>query len=106
MRRAARVDNNHVECVLALRRAGYLVYRVNDTALPDVWVTHPAAVDRGWLPLEIKTESGQLTPAQVKWWDAIGEAAGEVVRSPQHAVEAANQHFFGRVNGSSGGSHG
>jgi len=104
MRRAARVDNNHVECVLALRKAGYLVYRVSDTALPDVWITHPKAVERGWLPLEIKTETGDLTPAQVKWWKDIGEAAGEVVRSPQHALNAAHDHFFGGAT--NGGSNG
>lgn len=95
MRRAAKVDNNHVEIVLALKRAGYLVYRVNDAALPDVWITHPKAVARGWLPLEIKGEDGSLTPAQRRWWDAVGEAAGEVVRSPQAALDAATAHFFG-----------
>ncbi len=107
MRRAAKVDNNHVECVLALKRAGYLVYRVSDAALPDLWITHPQAVERGWLPLEIKGPDGTLTPAQQKWWQQIGEAAGEVVRSPQAALEAAHAHFFGRTDGSSsGGDHG
>lgn len=94
MRRAAKVDSNHVEIVIALRKAGYLVYRVNDAALPDVWITHPKAVKRGWMPLEIKGPDGHLTPAQQRWWQQVGEAAGEVVRTAQHALEAANGHFF------------
>lgn len=106
MRRAAKIDNAHVEIVLALKRAGYVVKRCSDTGLPDLWVTHPNAVPRGWMPLEVKTGDKQLTPAQVRWWETVGDAAGDVVRTPEQAVSVANDHFFGGNNGSSGGGNG
>lgn len=92
MRRAARVDNNHVECVLALRKAGFLVYRINEAAMPDVWVNRPGS-GKGWLPLEIKGPDGELTPAQERWFEQTQGTWRYVVRSPVQAVECANQHF-------------
>lgn len=100
VRRAAKVDNTHVEIVLALKRAGYVVKRCSDTGMPDLWVTHPKAVGRGWMPLEVKTNGNPLTPAQVRWWETVGEAAGDVVNTPDGAVSVANDHFFGGNDGS------
>lgn len=103
MRRAAKVDNNHVEIVLALKLAGYLVYRINDAALPDVWVAHPNHVDRGWWPLEIKGPHGRTTPAQDRWRASVGSAAGHIVRSPQEALDAVTEHFVGTGGNANGG---
>lgn len=99
MRRAAKVDNTHLEIVLALKKAGYIVKRCSDAGLPDLWITHPQAVFRGWMPLECKTGKKGLTPAQVRWWETLGDAVGDVVNAPARAVEIANKHFFGVANG-------
>jgi hypothetical protein len=99
VRRAAKVDNNHVECVIALRKAGYLVYRQNETALPDLLVNRRGS-GRGWLLLEIKSEGGDLTPAQRKWFGDTEGTWRYEVRTPAEAVACANQHLLGGRDGS------
>lgn len=99
MRRAAKVDLNHVDCVLALRKAGYLVYRLNESALPDLMVSKRGS-GRGWLLLEVKSERGEQTPAQRKWFSDTEGTWRYEVRTPAEAVTCAEQHFNGRANGS------
>lgn len=105
MRRAAKVDSNHLEIVLALKQAGYLVSRVSDKALPDLWLTDPRAAHCGWLPLEVKRADGVLTPAQERWHENHRGTAVRVVRSVEEALAVAHKHF-GRANGSSGVGNG
>jgi len=99
VRRAAKVDLNHLDCVLALRKAGFLVYRLSDAAIPDLLVGKRGS-GLGWLLLEVKGPDGELTPAQRKWFGDTEGTWRYEVRTPQQAVECAVQHLNGRANGS------
>ncbi len=85
MRRAAHLDSNHRDIVEALEAAGVSVEFVQSPkgGLPDLLCGH---AKRNWL-LEVKSEDGELNPAQVKWhrnWR--GQVT--VVRSPLEALRA------------------
>lgn len=64
MRRAARTDANHRELLDAAGALGAVVVETHQVGkgCPDafVWTRHT-----GWLAIEIKTEGGTLTPAQI-----------------------------------------
>lgn len=97
--RAKRRDTNEPEIVNALVAAGAVVTRLDGDGVPDLLVGFRG---RSFL-LEVKlplgprggvhhhgTEGsrGDLTPAQVKWWDAWSGEPAIVVRSPAEALAA------------------
>lgn len=61
MRRAARRDANEPELVLIARRLGAFMYRTDE---PGDWLCGYRA---RWVVVEIKTEDGSPTPAQVRF---------------------------------------
>jgi hypothetical protein len=61
MRRAARRDGNEPEIVRALEDIGVRVRRVSAGGVPDLLCWTRA---EGYRVLEVKTETGRLTPAQ------------------------------------------
>lgn len=98
--RAKRRDANEPDVVNALVAAGAVVTRLDGDGVPDLLVGFKGRSfllevklpmgPRGGLPEHREHEGGRgdLTAAQVKWWDAwIGEPA-IVVRSPSEALAA------------------
>lgn len=86
MRFAAKRDANEGEIVTALELAGWSVFKVSDTGLPDL-----ICCRRGVLALlEVKAPDGDLTPAQVKTFQRLRAAGYEVavVRTPAEALTA------------------
>lgn len=86
MRRAAKIDQNQKEIVCALRKVGLSVIFLHaiGAGVPDLLVSSPTQM---WL-VEIKTEKGKLTPAQVKFhleWRGVPII---IARNP---IEAINQ---------------
>lgn len=83
MRRAARSDANQRAIIAALRAAGVRVAvtsRLGD-GCPDILTLY-----RGrWLPIEIKTARGVLTPEEWLWWQRMG-ADPVIVRSVEDAL--------------------
>jgi hypothetical protein len=93
-------DANEVEIVDALRAVGCTVTRLGDAGVPDLLVGRDG---RTYL-LEVKMPMGprggvqrhgakpggrgDLTPAQVKWWDAWRGERAHVVRSVAEALFA------------------
>lgn len=72
-------DKNEADIVIALRQIGCLVWRLGGTGLPDLLVRVPGS--GRWIPLEVKSKIGTLTPAQegLSW---------PVVRSVDEAIAA------------------
>src|SRR5262245_34236172 len=59
-------DLNHREIVDALRGIGVIVHEVESEGSPDLltFSRSPVPRPRGWLPIEIKSPTGKLTPKQ------------------------------------------
>lgn len=100
MHRAKRRDANEVEIVRALEAAGASVTRLDGDGIPDLLVGYRGRSTllevkmplgpKGGLPEHRDHEGGRgdLTRAQVEWWDGwLGEPA-IVVRSPTEALIA------------------
>lgn len=102
MRRAAKRDANEPEIVEALESAGYWVKRISADGFPDLCVGRLGR-DRIVL-LEVKDGSGELTEAQLQFWQISQGATRFVVRSPDSALRVADT-WIGRAN-PNGGSHG
>lgn len=85
-----RRDANHVAIVGALEKLGFIVY--DTAAVPkgvDLFVRNRSWPAGRWEPLELKTDSGELTPAQVMLhaeWAAKGIKV-HVVESLDEALE-------------------
>ncbi len=101
MRRAAKRDLAEPAIVEALRDAGYWVWCISSPGFPDLCVGRQG-VNRIVL-LEVKDGSGELTDAQLKFWQISAGATRFVVRSAEAAVRVADT-WIGRANGSSGGN--
>jgi hypothetical protein len=100
MRRAAKRDANEPEIVQALRDAGYTVTLWGIDGAPDLVITKSGQV---WLR-EVKVPErkdgkghagkngrGELTEAQVKWWDA-NPGAAEIVHGVIEALESVEAY--------------
>lgn len=100
MLRARARDGNEPGIVLALRAVGASVSRLNETGAPDLLVgfrgrtfllevKRPLGV-RGGLPERRGHEGGQgdMTAAQVGWWQTWNGGAPSVVRSIDQALAA------------------
>lgn len=83
MRWAAKVDENQKEVVEALRKAGRAVLPLHQVGqgCPDLLVS---SSEEMWL-VEVKSEKGRLTPAQVKF---IEEWTGKEILVARTAEEA------------------
>ncbi len=66
--RAAKIDRNHLEVALALRKMGYSVFSLAacGRGCPDILASKHG---RNYL-VEVKSEKGKLTPAQVKFHES------------------------------------
>lgn len=91
MRRAARIDANHVQIVSALRAAGATVQSLAECGrgVPDILcgyrgVTFLLEVKNGKLPPSAR----ELTPAQIEWHVNWRGGACVVVNSPDEALAA------------------
>ena len=103
MRRAAKRDANEPSIRDALHDAGYWTAQVSHPGVPDLIVGRKHK--RTILLFEVKDGNGQLTSDQLQFWQMSEGAYRFVIRSPEEAVRVADT-WIGRVNGSSGGSHG
>jgi len=83
MRRAAKVDLNHPEIVIALRAVGVSVVSLASVGngIPDLLA---AKNDKVWL-IEVKGPKGKLTPAQVEFM-ATWPGVVHIVRSVDDAL--------------------
>lgn len=101
--RAKRRDDNEPEIVNALVGAGAVVTRLDGDGVPDLLVGYkgktfllevklPLGV-RGGFTRHRDHEGGRgdLTAAQVKWWDSWTGERAVVVRSPADALEAIGE---------------
>lgn len=78
---ARKRDANEGAIVDALERVGATVFRVSAPGAPDLLVAF-----RGyWIPMEIKTATGTLTPLQA---GALSEHGCPIVRSVDDALNA------------------
>lgn len=78
---ARKRDTNEAAIVDALHAVGAVVFRLSVPGCPDLLVGF-----RGrWQPMEVKSETGTLTPLQ---WRGRGEHAYPIVRSVDDALEA------------------
>jgi len=97
VRRAAKRDGNEAEIVAAIRAAGYWCVQVSHAGLPDL------VCGRKGRPtivlLEVKDGNGDLTEAQLRFWQLSEGAYRFVVRSPEAAVQILNT-WVGGANGS------
>lgn len=91
MRRAAKRDDNEALIVRALQSAGWTVFRVSDTGLPDLMCARDGKV----ILLEVKAPDGTLTPAQRETFTELAKAGVmvQVVRSPQEALEVLGSYL-------------
>lgn len=86
--RAARTDANQCRIVQALRKVGAAVTPLHSVGKG---VADLLASFRGhWYAIEIKTDSGTLTPEQVKW-HAEQRAPVHIVRNEEEAVAVLTQ---------------
>lgn len=85
MRRAAKRDDNEALIVTALQSAGWTVIRVSSPGFPDL----ACAKDGLFVPLEVKSDDGDLTPAQEKTFTELANAGVQVpvVRGPSSALQ-------------------
>lgn len=65
MYRAAKRDKNEREIIQVLRAMGASVVQLDDPSVPDLLV---GFAGRNFL-MEVKTETGKLTPSQVQFFD-------------------------------------
>ena len=88
VRRAARKDANSQDVVAALRAAGCRVHIFTEGRVLDLLVGVPTPDGRGvFVLIEVKTESGDLTPAQEKFIEEFRGCPCFVVRSAEEAIE-------------------
>ena len=78
---ARRRDANEQEIVDALMQVGAVVFRLSAPGCPDLLVGWQGR----WLPMEVKSATGTLTPLQ---WGSWGANAYPIVTSIQDALEA------------------
>lgn len=85
MRRAAKRDDNEPLIVQAIQSAGWTVIRVSSPGFPDL----ACAKDGLFVPLEVKSDDGDLTPAQEKTFTELANAGVQVpvVRGPSSALQ-------------------
>lgn len=85
MRRAAKRDDNEALIVQAIQSAGWTVIRVSSPGFPDL----ACAKDGLFVPLEVKSDDGDLTPAQEKTFTELANAGVQVpvVRGPSSALQ-------------------
>ena len=76
-----RRDANEAEIVIVLEQAGAAVYRLSGRGVPDLLCCYRGT----WTPLEVKTATGTLTPAQRAKQVVTGF---QVVRTPREALKA------------------
>jgi Holliday junction resolvase len=81
-RRAAKRDLNEFSIVDALRTVGADVYRLSAKGVPDLLVSFRGET----FLMEIKTRTGKLTPAQIKWRDQWQGGPVGVVRTVDEAL--------------------
>lgn len=108
-RRAARRDENEAEIVTALEAVGASVTRISEDGVPDLLVgfrgrTYLLEIKlpltaRGALPagrrLGHKGGRGDMTAAQVEWWEAWRGATPVVVRGSVEALAAIGSSVKG-----------
>jgi hypothetical protein len=83
-RRNAKRDANEPAIIAALKRVGAKVYPVSGEGLPDTTVLFRGVV----YLIEIKTDKGKLTPAQVKFFEENADTKTiGVVRSDIEALK-------------------
>lgn len=102
MNRAKRRDANEGEIIDALQAVGAAVQRLDGDGVPDLLVeyrgvlrlievklplTARGAVQKG-RHYNSRGGRGDLTPAQVKWWDAWKGTPPVIVRTPAEALAA------------------
>lgn len=78
-RKNPRRDRNEGPIVDALRACGVKTWRVSGEGLPDLLCCYRGV----WLPLEVKSEGGKLTEAQVA---AFMESPFAIVRTVDQAL--------------------
>lgn len=78
---ARKRDGNERDIIAALENHGIIVVPVSGVGCPDLLCYSP--LKRIWLPVEVKTKAGKLTPSQVKLQRV---AAYPVVRSVTEAL--------------------
>lgn len=85
----AKTDNNQKECVTALRNVGASVALLHAVGrgVPDLLVGYRG---QNWL-VEVKSKSGKLTPAQVKW-HGIWQGQISIVRNWSDALALILSH--------------
>lgn len=100
MRRAAQRDANEPIIVEALEAVGAAVQRLSAPGVPDLLVGYRGVLyllevklplgPRGGLPERRGHEGGRgdMTAAQVKWWDAWKGPAPVIVRNASEALAA------------------
>lgn len=90
MRQAAKRDLNEPEIVKALRDNGCLVFKNNARGFPDLTVLFERKTGN-WasILLEVKGLKGQLTKAQLEWWDFYEDHVGQ--HGPAYIVTGAAQ---------------
>lgn len=109
MNYAKQRDSNEREIVRALEHVGATVTRLSDAGVPDLLV---GRAGRTWL-LEVKLPlgarggtsqhreaeggRGDLTAAQVRWWDAWRGERAVVVRSADEALRAIGVELQNRA---------
>lgn len=74
-------DANEAEIANALLAVGAVVFKLSAPGCPDLLVGF-----RGrWMPMEVKSADGTLTPLQ---WGSWGDCAYPIVRSVDEALSA------------------
>lgn len=81
--RAARVDANHSQIVAELRKAGVSVFSLH--AVGDGCGDIICGIRRRTYLFEIKTDEGELTPAQIKFRDEW-RGQYDVIRTAEDAL--------------------
>jgi hypothetical protein len=82
----ARVDLNHAEIRRIVRKAGYVwvdSFRAG-LGVPDAFVISKSG---RWVAFEVKSEDGELTPAEQILFDSVGNAPLFTVTSAEGALE-------------------
>lgn len=84
MRRASRVDANQPDIVAAFRRLGCSVTDLSRVGqgCPDLLIGHWSVT----VPVEVKTETGDMTPDQKRWADAW-RGSFALVRSEDDVID-------------------
>jgi hypothetical protein len=80
-----RVDNTQQTIIAALRKAGAVVTDIHDIGegCADILCSWAGL----WLPMEIKSKGGKLTPDEIEWHKKQ-RAICPIVSTPEEAIEA------------------